>query len=279
MHDSFKLLRVDLSQRTAKIEEVAPGLMEKYIGGSGLGAKILWDETTANTDAFSPENRLMFMIGPLTGHVPLGSRFAVCGLSPASGAWGEATAGGRWGLELSRTGLTGIVFVGRAEKPVYLYVGEQGPGVRDARNVWGRDTWDTAEILNKEHGQEACVACIGQAGENLVRVAAVMTEGRVGRAAARCGMGAVMGSKNLKAVVVKGKRAKPEIADEAALKATNRQVTDVLVKIRKGAGGGVPQIRDVIATFAPIGNVPIRNQSRATTGLDAFLKTFIASYP
>ena len=109
-----RLARVNLDKATSEIVEVDAGDLRKYLGGAGLGAKITWDETSAATDPFSPENRLMFMNGPLTGKVPQSSRTAVCGLSPANDAWGEAFMGGSWGAEFARTGLSGVVISGRA---------------------------------------------------------------------------------------------------------------------------------------------------------------------
>ena len=271
-----KLLRVDLAGEKIEIEEVGESILEKYIGGSGLGSKILWDETTADTEPFSPENRLMFMIGPVTGMVPQGSHYAVCALSPASGAWGEAAGGGTWAIELSHTGISGIVFTGRAERPVYLYITEEGPEIRDARHLWGKDTFEVNELLLQETDKGARVACIGQGGENLLTMAAIMNEGRMGRTPARCGMGAVMGSKNLKAVVVKGGTWRPKAADEVALKAKNKEIRSFLSEIGAGAGGGIPRIKDVIDAWQSVGNMPVRNHSRFRA--DTFIKELKDTY-
>lgn len=271
-----KLLRLDLTKRTVEFEEVSESIMEKYIGGSGLGSKIVWDETGANTDSFSPENLLMFMIGPVTGIVPQASHYVVCGLSPANDAWGEAVGGGTWAVELGHTGLSGLVIIGRAEKPVYLYISDKGSEIRDAEHLWGRDTYEVNEMLERETEKGARVACIGQAGENLVRMAGIMNEGRFGRTAARNGMGAVMGSKNLKAVVVKGGKWRPKAVDNAALRAKNKEVTNHFSKIKSGVGGGIPKINEVIYGWHNVGNMPIRNHSRFRA--DSFLDQFRISY-
>lgn len=276
MKYTFKTLRVDLTNNKLDIEEINGGILEQYIGGSGLGSKILWEETTMNTDPFSPENCLMFMIGPVTGMVPQGSHYVVCGLSPATDAWGEAAGGGTWAIELSRTGLSGIVIKGKAEKPVYLYINANEAAIRDASRLWGKDSYEVNEILEQEAEKGARVACIGQAGENLMRIAGIMNEGRFARTAARCGMGAVMGSKNLKAIVVKGGKLKPKAVDEGALKAKNSEVTSFLKKIRSGAGGGIAKIDEVIYSWHQIGNMPIRNHSRFKA--DSFIEQFRASY-
>ncbi len=215
-----KILRVDLTDKRIISQDLDQETARKFIGGAGLAAKLLWDETDAGTDPLSPQNLLMFMIGPLTGTpVPSSSRYIVAGLSPLTNIWGMATAGGFWAHELKLTGFDGIVFSGKAERPVYLWVHDGEAELRDAGHVWGKDTWEVSDILKKETDDRACVASIGPAGEKLVRIASVMNEGRAGRAAARCGLGAVMGSKNLKAVVVQGTKS-PPISDREGLKAS-----------------------------------------------------------
>ncbi|MBI4334834.1 MAG: aldehyde ferredoxin oxidoreductase family protein [Chloroflexi bacterium] len=213
-----KILKVDLGARSVAVEHLDEKTAKKYLGGEGLAAKILWETTSATTDPLSPDNPLMFMTGPLTGSVvPSSSRHIVAALSPLTNAWGSAHAGGSWAAGLKRAGYDGIVFTGKSEKPVYFWVQAGQPKVLEADHVWGRDTWEADEILRKETDPRATVACIGPAGERQVRFAAILNDGRDGRAAARCGMGAVMGSKNLKAVVVSG-GVLPRGYDDAGLK-------------------------------------------------------------
>lgn len=198
-----KYLRVDLTH--GKITEVPTEKWRArlYLGGNGFGTKILWDEVPAGLDPFSPENRLIFSTGPLTGTVwPTAGRLEVISKSPLTGIYGDANAGGHFAPELKFAGYDMIVFQGRSEKPVYLWIGGGHAELRDATYLWGRTTWETERTIYRDHGDEKIqVASIGQAGENRVRFASIMTRGR---AAARCGLGAVMGSKNLKCVAARG---------------------------------------------------------------------------
>ncbi|MDA8125968.1 MAG: aldehyde ferredoxin oxidoreductase family protein [Deltaproteobacteria bacterium] len=254
-----KLARIDLDKGSGEILEVEADDLRKYIGGSGLGAKILWEETSAATGPFSPENRLMFMNGPLTGQVPQSSRTAVCGLSPANDGWGEAFVGGSWGAEFSRTGLLGIVIAGRASSPVYINIKNQEVRIEAAGHLWGKDSYETDDLLHREVDGKASVAAIGRAGERLVRFAGIVVDGRLGRVAARCGLGAVMGSKNLKAVVVRGTLL-PAACDGAAVKAINREVNRRLVE--KARGPGVMETREGVNEAYEWGAFGVRNGTR-----------------
>ena len=212
-----KLLWVDLTKGKINIRDLKEKDARKYIGGVGLAAKILWDKTTATTDPFSPENPLIFMLGPLNGtKVPSNSRYTVVAISPLTNVFGQAHSGGTLGYQLKRAGFDGVIIQGRSETPVYLWVNNGKAELRDAGAVWGKGLYETSDILQGETHPKACVAGIGPAGEKLVRIAAIMSDGRDGRAAARCGLGAVMGSKNLKAVVVRGTKA-PKVYDAEGL--------------------------------------------------------------
>ncbi|MEA1904628.1 MAG: aldehyde ferredoxin oxidoreductase family protein [Candidatus Hadarchaeota archaeon] len=198
-----KYLRVDLTR--SKITEVPTEEWRArlYLGGNGFGAKILWDEVPVGLDPFSPENRLILSTGPLTATVwPGAGRLEVIGKSPLTGIYGDANAGGHFAPELKFAGYDLVVFQGRSEKPVYLWVEDDHAELRDATHLWGKTTWETQEIIRRDNGDEKIqVASIGQAGESKVRFGCIVTSGRV---AARCGLGAVMGSKNLKCVGVRG---------------------------------------------------------------------------
>lgn len=218
-----KVLRVDLSKNKTTVDTFSGEIFRKYIGGSGIGTRILYDETDEKTDPLGPENVLVFMAGPLVGtRVPNFGRFQVVTKSPLTGAFGEANCGGTWGPGLKRAGYDGIIFTGKSDKPVYVYINNGEVEIRDAAFLWGKDTFEVDVILKAELGSKVVTCCIGQAGEKLVKVAAIMTDGVDGRAAGRCGVGAVMGSKNLKAVVVNGS-VKTPIADEAALNASVKE--------------------------------------------------------
>ena len=200
-----KILRLDLTTGNIDYEYLDEPTAKKYIGGVGLAAKILWHETTPETDPLSPESELIFMTGPLTGSIlPKSSRYIVAGISPATGIWGQAHAGGRFADELRHAGLDGIVVKGQASKPAYLWINNGQAEIRDAAHVWGKDTWEVSELIQQETDRKASVACIGVAGEKLVKIAGIMNDGKQGRAAARCGLGAVMGSKRLKAIAARG---------------------------------------------------------------------------
>ncbi|MFC2020016.1 aldehyde ferredoxin oxidoreductase family protein [Chloroflexota bacterium] len=213
------VLWVDLTTGDIGTRVFDEELSRQYLGGAGLAAKILWEETTADTDPLSPENPLVFMIGPVTGTMRSSSRYTVAGLSPLTGIWGEAHSGGDWGDELGHTPFKGIVVKGKAAKPVYLWLHNGEAELRDAGHLWGKDTFEVEGLLKRETDEKACVATIGPAGERLVRVACIMNDGKKGRAAASCGLGALMGSKNLKAIVVRGNQ-KIQMHDAARFKET-----------------------------------------------------------
>jgi len=193
-------------------------LASQFLGGNGFGTKVLWDEVGRDVDPLSPENKLIFAAGPLTGTIfPTSGRLEVISKSPLTGIYGDANAGGHFTPELKRSGFDMIIFEGRSPKPVYLWVHNGEVEIRDASNVWGKGTHETEAILRSDIGDNRVqVASIGPGGENLVRYAAVMTHGC---AAARAGVGCVMGSKNLKAVAALGNLEIPIAKRDEFLKA------------------------------------------------------------
>jgi aldehyde:ferredoxin oxidoreductase len=200
-----KILEVDLTARRIEAVPLSEKLAEDYVGGAGIAAKIICDTATPEMEPLDPANPLVFMTGPLTGTIiPWSGRHAICALSPLTGIWGESYAGGTWGKELKRAGFDGIIVTGKADRPVYLKVTDQAVTIEDAQALTGRDTYETEALLRQECGEKAKVAAIGAGGENLVRFAAVVHDGPAARTAGRCGIGAVMGSKNLKALAVAG---------------------------------------------------------------------------
>lgn len=218
-----KILRVDLSRGELRDDPLNEEYVRAFVGGSGLAARYVYDVVDGETDPLGPENPLVFMTGPLVGTaMPSAGRCSVCALSPLTRIWGESNTGGFFGPELRFAGYDGIIVTGRAERPVWLSIVEGQAELHDAANLWGLDSYATQEQVQAALDEpKARVACIGVAGENLVKMAAVMNDH--GRAAGRTGMGAVMGSKNLKAIAVRG-TARVPLADPAGFKAVVREI-------------------------------------------------------
>lgn len=214
-----KILRVDLTAGTTTTEALPTDLARQYLGGRGLGTKLFCDEVDPTVDALSPDNKLLMATGPLTGtSAPTGGRYMVVTKSPLTGAITSSNSGGFFGAKLKDAGYDIVIFEGKAASPVYLQIKDGDVQLVDAGSLWGKDVYETTGLLlDAIADDKAKVACIGPAGENLSLIASVMND--KARAAGRSGVGAVMGSKNLKAVVVSAKRNKPTLADEEAFKA------------------------------------------------------------
>jgi len=223
----LKLLRVDLSSGSMRDELVNDDEVGLYLGGRGLGVKILMDELKPGTGPLSPENKLLFMIGPATGTAfPASSRFHVVTKSPQTGGIGDTNCGGDFGPELRFAGYEGIIFEEAASEPVYLWLHEDGAELRLAKRYWGKGTWGTEDCIRKELGDPNIkIAAIGPAGENLAMCAAIINDKH--RAAGRTAAGAVMGSKRLKAVAVRGTK-KPHMADKEKLREAVANATRML---------------------------------------------------
>jgi aldehyde:ferredoxin oxidoreductase len=210
-----KILFVDLSTGAIKEEMLEDSLYRNYLGGYGLGVRILYSRQKAGVDPLGPENTLGLISGPLTGTaVPTGARFAAVGKSPITGGWGDANCGGEFGPYLKFAGFDGVFFTGISPKPVYLLLDNGKAEIKDAGQVWGKDCYETEDSLMAEYGKDSRVACIGQAGEKLALISCIMTD--YGSAAGRSGLGAVMGSKRLKAVVARGNQ-EVKIAEKETL--------------------------------------------------------------
>lgn len=198
-----KLLRINLTAGTIKEEALNLEDAKKYLGGRGLGTKILADEVDPKVDALSEANKLIVMTGPLSGTpTPTGGRYMVITKSPLTGTVASSNSGGHWGAELKYAGYDGLIFEGKSPKPVYLHIESGVAELKDASDLWGKLVSETTDLLNERHGEKARVLTIGPAGEKLSRIAAIMND--KDRAAGRSGVGAVMGSKLLKAIVVRG---------------------------------------------------------------------------
>jgi aldehyde:ferredoxin oxidoreductase len=198
-----KILRVNLSDGGHNAEEIPDTWAREYLGGAGLATKYLYDEMQSGVDPIGPENLLIFMTGPLTGTASASaSRYSVVAKSPQTGIWGQANSGGSFGPALKRSGFDGVIFEGISPHPIYLKIESGGVKLCDAEHLWGRTVPETEDTLQESSDSKYTIASIGPAGENLVRYAAIMNNKH--RAAGRCGLGAVMGSKNLKAIACSG---------------------------------------------------------------------------
>jgi aldehyde:ferredoxin oxidoreductase len=200
-----RLLTVDLTARSTDVVEIDPELLDRYIGGSALAAYLFFDANGMAAAPLSPENPLIVMTGPLTGTTfPGTSRFVMCARSPLTGIWGEAASGGAFGAELKKAGLDGILVTGRAELPTVLYIDDARISIEDGSDLWGQDTYQTVDALQGKYpgDRPVKVLAIGPAGENRVKYAAVCND--KAHYLGRTGLGAVMGSKHLKAIVVRG---------------------------------------------------------------------------
>ncbi|TAK29624.1 MAG: aldehyde ferredoxin oxidoreductase [Chloroflexota bacterium] len=213
------LLRVNLSTGLCRSEEIDPNLSRDFLGGRGLAAKVLFDEGVAKTEPLGPDNKLIFASGPLSGTVAPGSgRYTVVTKSPLTGGLAFSNSGGHFPAELKFAGYDMVIIEGKAEKPSYLWISDDSAEIRSAEHLWGRPYWETEDLIKQETSDEAKVAGIGPAGENLVLFASIQNDKQ--RAAGRSGVGAVMGSKNLKAIAVRGTKA-VGVADVGALRAAS----------------------------------------------------------
>ena len=221
-----KLLRVDLGQGIIAAEEIPEQWMRLYLGGAGTASKYLFNEVPPDTDPLGPDNKLIFMAGPLTGTASASaSRYSVVAKSPLTGLWGHGNSGGSFGPALKRSGYDGIIIEGQSDKPVFLNISEGKAELRPADDLWGKTVPETEKLLKKQAPGRVTIASIGPGGENLVRYAAIMNN--KDRAVGRTGMGAVMGSKKLKAIVCSGK-GKFDLADPEKFKTTAKRQIDLL---------------------------------------------------
>ncbi len=210
-----RIMMVDLSENRISVEPVSPKVYETFLSGMGLAAHVLYHKIPAGADPLGPDNVLGFVSGLLTGTGSLFTgRWMVTGLSPLTGGWGEANCGGFFSPAIKRCGVDGIFFKGISPKPVYLHVDDQTATLRDAGELWGKDAVETEDLLKGKY-PGARVACIGPAGEKISLISGVSTDR--GRMAARSGLGAVMGAKQLKAVVLAGKKRIP-VHDRSEMK-------------------------------------------------------------
>ncbi len=253
-----KIIRCNLSSDDIKIENLNMDLARSYVGGSGFGIKYIYDEVPPETDPLSPENKICFFTGPLGGApAPSSGKYMVSSKSPLTNMFGEACSGGFWGPELKFAGFDGVIVEGAAEKPKYLWIHDEEVELKSADQYWGKDTVETEALFQKElDDKKIRISGIGQAGERQVKMAAIINDR--GRAAARCGLGAVMGSKKIKFIACRGSK-KVQLADEKLIKQASRSIyakinTHPLVSSL--GQYGTPWFLDV---FWIVGDIPFRN--------------------
>jgi len=221
-----KLLRVNLSEGKISEEDVREEWAEQFIGGAGLATRYLYDEIPKGADPLGPENRLIFMTGPLTGTASASaSRYSVVAKSPLTGIWGHGNSGGSFGPNLKRSGYDGIIFEGISPDPVYLKIIDGKAELCEATHLWGKTVPESEDLIQAALNEKVTIASIGPGGENLVRYAAIMNNKH--RAAGRCGLGAVMGSKRLKAIACAGK-ASISLANQEAFRETAKRQMELL---------------------------------------------------
>ncbi|HPQ43236.1 MAG TPA: aldehyde ferredoxin oxidoreductase family protein [Syntrophales bacterium] len=257
-----KMLRVDLNSGECSDQELDISILKQYIGGRGLAAKLLLEEMSPSTHPFNPENKLIFATGPLTGTgAPASGRYMVVTKSPLTGGIIFCNSGGKFGTRLKSTGYDLVVIEGRAAEPVYLSITDSGAHLKPATHLWGKNVTETDDILRSEFmdarmAKKSSIACIGIAGEKKVLYAAVMNDKY--RAAARGGIGAVMGSKNLKAIVTCGTKKIP-LSDETMFKESVKRVRDMLLasdNMKVLSDKGTPFLVDPVSAA---GIIPTRN--------------------
>ncbi|MGB3128293.1 MAG: aldehyde ferredoxin oxidoreductase N-terminal domain-containing protein, partial [Dehalococcoidia bacterium] len=221
-----KILRVNLSEGKVSQEDIPEDLFDKFLTGAGLATHYLFREVPKGAEPLGPENELILMTGALTGTIaPSTGRFNWVFKSPLTGIWAQSNSAGFWGVDFKKTGYDGIIFQGISPKPVYLVIEEDKAELRDASHLWGKSVSETTKMIQEELGEKFNVDCIGIAGENQVRYASIMND--LHRAAGRCGGGAVMGSKLLKAIAVRG--TKPvNIANPTAFKEVSKKQFELL---------------------------------------------------
>ena len=259
------ILKIDLTSGKTEEYKIPEKWEKDFLGGASLAARILYDDLTPELDALSPDAPILFLVGPMTGTSgPTTGRFVICGKSPATGLWAESNIGGHWGPALRKAGYDGLWITGKASAPVYLWLNGSKLEVRDAEHLWGQNTYTTQDHVKEEVGVKSARVCaIGPAGEKQVFFASIMCDH--GRMAGRTGVGAVMGSKNLKAIAVHGDREIPifNLSKYKSLRSeANRKLRDdnEAKVIREVGTGGVANYAEYLgampAKYYTQGNFP-----------------------
>ncbi|WP_434283445.1 aldehyde ferredoxin oxidoreductase family protein [Clostridium botulinum] len=259
-----KILRIDLTNRNCTLEPLDEEKAKKFIGARGLGVKTLLEEIDPKIDPLSIENKLVIVTGPITGApMPTSGRYMVVTKAPLTGTIAISNSGGKWGTELKNAGYDMIIVQGKSEVPVYVNIEDDKIEIKEAEHLWGKTSLETTKILCNENNERAKVLCIGPAGEKLSLMAAIMND--IDRAAGRGGVGAVMGSKNLKAIVVKGS-GKVKVFNEGEAKKVSLEKIKIL-REDPVAGGGLPTYGSAVLVniINENGVHPVRNFQKSYT--------------
>ncbi len=252
-----QILRVNLSTKTFKKETFTEDFAQKWIGGRGFAVKILYDELKPGIDPLGPDNKFIVAVGPIAGiPAPNTGKAVVAAKSPITGGYGDGNLGTRVTEHLRKSGYDALIVEGRAERPTMLYIEDDKVEFIPAEEVWGKGTYETNDWIYAKYGKGVGVLNIGQAGENLIRYAVVRS--LEGRAGGRPGMGAVMGSKRLKAIVVKGSRPIPQ-ADPAAMKKIGMEDLRKVQQMDKQSGWSIQSTTGVLAWCNEVAALPVRN--------------------
>lgn len=253
------IVYVDLTNEKITRQEITPDIRKKYIGGIGINTKILYDSEAIINDALSEKNVLIFGVGPAVGTGLLaGNRCTITAKSPVTDRYGDSNIGGDFTVRMRSVGIDNLVFTGKANKPVYLHIDSQGEvKIIDASDLWGMWTDKVTDILTERHGEHCEVACIGPGGEKLIRYASVIMSKC--HAAGRMGMGCVMGSKNLKAIVIEKGNLRPKIYNQEKIK----EIRDLWIKNCRGSVvskmGSVNGTLFLLETYDKDKHIPVRN--------------------
>lgn len=259
-----KILRIDLTNRECTLEPLDEEKAKKFIGARGLGVKTLLEEIDPKIEPLSIENKLVIVTGPITGApMPTSGRYMVVTKAPLTGTIAISNSGGKWGTELKNAGYDMIIVQGKSDVPVYVNIEDDKIEIKEANHLWGKTSLETTEILCNENNERAKVLCIGPAGEKLSLMAAIMND--IDRAAGRGGVGAVMGSKNLKAIVVKGSGKVKVFNEEEAKKVSLEKIK--ILREDPVAGGGLPTYGSAVLVniINENGVHPVRNFQKSYT--------------
>lgn len=266
MKDGYmeKILEIDLNKRKIADIDFPESVKKQYLGGSGLAAWYLNKETEpTKVDPLGPENTFVLLTGPACGTpVYSSSRYEACAKAPLTGIWGEANSGGRFAQDLKSSGYDGLIIKNAADRPVCIVISEDGVDIADAHQMWGQDIYEMEGTLKGRYGDKVNFLGIGQAGENKVPIAALMNDGKDGRAAGRGGLGAVLGSKNVKAVIVSRGTLKTPVYDPeklaASIKEHNKNMRELTEGLREFGTAGV------VTPNEESGDIPIKNWAQGS---------------